>query len=50
MVEQLTEVCADLWVRREETDVLVDPGRPGVVVAGTDVRVPVETVVVVPDH
>ncbi len=47
VVEQLGDVGTDLVVARQESDVLVQPGGLGVVVAGPDVAVAAELVAVV---
>ena len=50
MVEQLGDVGTDVDVAREDAEVLVDPGRVGVVVAGADVAVAAQLVAVVAHH
>ena len=47
VVEQLGDVGADVVVAREDAEVLVDPRRVGVVVAGADVAVAAQLVAVV---
>ena len=49
VVEQLGDVGADVDVAREDAEVLVEPGRLGVVVAGADVAVAAQLVAVVAD-
>ena len=49
VVEQLGDVGADVVVAREDAEVLVQPGRLGVVVAGADVAVAAQLVAVVAD-
>jgi hypothetical protein len=46
IVEQLGEVLSDRVVGREQTEVAVEARRSGVVVAGTDVRVAAQPIVV----
>ena len=50
VVEQLGDVVADRRVAGEEADVLVQPGGSRVVVAGADVAVAAQAVVVGADH
>jgi hypothetical protein len=50
VVEQLADVRADLGRRGEEADVLVHARRLGVVVAGADVAVAADAVVLAPHH
>src|SRR5262245_65568943 len=49
VVEEVRDVGRDLLVRREDPEVLVEPGRRGVVVAGPDVCVPAELVALASD-
>ncbi len=49
VVEEVGDVRGDVLVGREDSDILVEPGRRGVVVAGPDVRVPAEPVALAPD-
>ncbi len=49
-VEEVREVRADLRVRGQQTEVLVEPGGLRVVVAGADVRVTAQGVTLLPDH
>ncbi len=49
IVEQLGEVAADLWIAGQKTEVGIQSGRPGVVVAGADVGVAPEAVVIAAD-
>ena len=50
VVEQLADVGADLGVRGQQPDVLVDARRLGVVVAGADVAVGADAVLLAPEH
>ena len=50
VVEQLGDVGADVVVARQDPEVLVDPRRVGVVVAGADVAVAAQLVAVVAHH
>ncbi len=49
-VEEVADVGAEIGVGREQTEVLVLPGRAGVVVAGADVAVAPDPVLLAPHH